>query len=128
MCPPLDQSPEDRVAPGVIIEMEGLRIEFGCESLDPLLVDPHSPRAKGLAQREVFEISFGHCCLPEFVAVLLRPVLAIALIEGLPILWRLTKLRLTQVCGLKSPRASSRGDWRLARHCAERSPQAQSAR
>jgi hypothetical protein len=96
-----DQSPEDRVERGVLIEVEGLRIEFGCESLDPLLVDPHSSRAEGLAHREVFEISLGHCCLLEFVAVLWRPVLAIALVNGRPILWQPCVSTLRCVCGLK---------------------------
>jgi hypothetical protein len=49
---------------------------IGSESLYLLLTHPQSARAKGLARGEVFEISLGHCCLLEFVAVLLRPVLA----------------------------------------------------
>jgi hypothetical protein len=66
----------------LLVEVEGLRIEFGCESLGPLLVDPHPSRAEGLAHGEVFEISLGHCRLLEFVAVFSRPVFALALTKG----------------------------------------------
>src|SRR6185503_21289383 len=54
------QPPEDRIPRRVLVEMEWLRIEFGGESLDLLLVYPQSPRTKGLSHREVFEIPSTH--------------------------------------------------------------------
>src|SRR3977135_2003272 len=49
------QPAEDSAPRGVLVEMEWLRIEFGGESLDLLLVDPQSPGTEGLPYREVFE-------------------------------------------------------------------------
>jgi hypothetical protein len=40
--------------------MKWLWIEFGCECLDPLLVDPHPTGAEGMPNREIFEISRGN--------------------------------------------------------------------
>jgi hypothetical protein len=53
------QSSEDRVARGVLVEMEWLRIELGAKRLDALLVDRPPTRAKRPAGGEVFEISAG---------------------------------------------------------------------
>src|SRR5438128_371124 len=41
--------------------MERLRVEFGGEALDPLLIDADSRRpAEHLTNFEVFQVSFGH--------------------------------------------------------------------
>jgi hypothetical protein len=54
------QPAEDCVPRGVFVEMEWLRIEYGCEGLYLLLVDSQAPGTKGLRHREVFEISPTH--------------------------------------------------------------------
>src|SRR2546427_767193 len=56
------QPPEYRAARGPFVEMEGLRVEFGGEGLDPFLFDAQTPGPEGLPHREVFEISSGHRC------------------------------------------------------------------
>src|SRR6266571_1924895 len=56
------QASEYRTARGLFVEMEGLRVEFGGESLDPRFFDTQTPGAEGLPYREVLEISSGHCC------------------------------------------------------------------
>src|SRR5439155_2696410 len=50
------QPPEYRAARGLFVEMEGLRVEFGGEGLDPFLVDAQASGAEGLSDCEVFEI------------------------------------------------------------------------
>jgi len=54
------QPAKERVARSLLVEMEGLGIEFGGKGLDPLLLDPQPPGAEGLANGQVFEISNGH--------------------------------------------------------------------
>jgi len=59
VCQPAGgQAAEDRVARGVLIEMERLGIELGGKGLDSLLVDRQRTGAKDLADGKVFEI-FG---------------------------------------------------------------------
>jgi hypothetical protein len=45
------QSAEYRLACSILIEMEGLWIEFGAKRLDSLLVDPKTTGAKSLPHR-----------------------------------------------------------------------------
>src|SRR5262245_17893975 len=61
------QSPEHAVARGLLVEMEGLRIELGREGLAPVHVDPQpARRAVGLPCGIVLEISVAHSCtLPQ---------------------------------------------------------------
>jgi hypothetical protein len=40
--------------------MERLRIEFRSKALDSFFVDAQAARAKGLSNRKVLEILFGH--------------------------------------------------------------------
>jgi hypothetical protein len=47
------QSSEDRIARGFLVEMEWLRIEFGANHLDSLLVDLQPTGAKRLADGKV---------------------------------------------------------------------------
>jgi hypothetical protein len=42
------------------VEMERLRIEFRSKALDSFFVDAQAARAKGLSNRKVLEILFGH--------------------------------------------------------------------
>lgn len=37
------QSPEHRIARGLIIEMEGLRMELACKAPDLFFIDPQPP-------------------------------------------------------------------------------------
>jgi hypothetical protein len=53
------QSAEYRVARGVLVEMERLRVELGAKSLDSLFVDQQPTGAKGLPDDKVFEVSAG---------------------------------------------------------------------
>src|ERR1700737_3842298 len=77
------QSPEDRVACRLLVEMKRLWVEFGGECLDPLLVDRHPPGAEGLPHGEVLEISLGQiaafCSSSQFLS---RPMPAVALTKG----------------------------------------------
>jgi hypothetical protein len=60
------ESAEDAVARGLLVEMEGLRIEFGGKRLDSPFVDAEPPGAEGLPHGEVVKISFGHLiCGPD---------------------------------------------------------------
>src|SRR5207249_2778160 len=54
------QAAEYRAARGRLVEMEGLRIEFGGEALDPLLLDPQTPGSEFLSCSEIFEVTHGH--------------------------------------------------------------------
>src|SRR5207253_848277 len=51
------QSAEDRLACGLLVEMEGLRIKLGGEPLAALGVDPQPPGAEGLPHAKVFKES-----------------------------------------------------------------------
>src|SRR5439155_22816081 len=51
------QALEQRVARGVVVEMERLRIEFGGKRLDRILVDAQARRREFLADREILEIA-----------------------------------------------------------------------
>ena len=53
------QPAEDSVPRGVLVEMEWLRIEFGGESLDLLLVNPQSPKPKVCPPRSLRNIAYS---------------------------------------------------------------------
>src|SRR6185437_2517579 len=54
------QAAEDRPAGAGLVEMKGLRIEFGGEGFDALRLDPQRRRGEGLTRCEIFKIAFGH--------------------------------------------------------------------
>jgi len=61
VCQPLAARPRN-IEPrrGRLVEMEGLRIEFGGEGLDPLLLDPQTPGSEFLSCGKIFEVTLGH--------------------------------------------------------------------
>src|SRR3979490_701922 len=54
------QAAEDRATRRRLVQIEGVRLEFGGETLDPLLLDPQPPGAEGLSYGKVLEISRCH--------------------------------------------------------------------
>ena len=59
-----NQSAEDAVMGGIVIEMERLRIELGSEALDPITLDADVTGTVGLADGKILEVSRGHFDAP----------------------------------------------------------------
>jgi hypothetical protein len=54
------QSAEDRVARGLVVEVKGLRVEFGGEAPNLVHVDSRHSRCEGQPRDEVLEIPDSH--------------------------------------------------------------------